>query len=301
MDESNVRARLRTFPLAPVSAPSLALICALTASGGGHAQVLTTDGTPPPFLLAEVYQNHVDLEHYWVSEKLDGVRAWWNGEQLISRGGHIYNAPAWFTRDFPAARLDGELWMGRRSFEALSAAVRRRQPLDSEWRNIRFMTLDLPDSPEVFDQRLAELQRLAAEAQSPYLLTLPHRRVASRELLLEQLDRIVMAGGEGLMLRRGDARYSPGRSGALLKLKRWRDAEAMVIAHVAGKGRLEGLMGSLLVETADGRQFRLGTGFSDALRRDPPPPGTTVSYRYQGLTDEGIPRFAAFQRIHDPY
>jgi ATP-dependent DNA ligase len=108
---------------------------------------------------------------------------------------------------------------------------------------------------------------------------------------------VVAAGGEGLMLHGGDAPYSAGRSDDLLKLKRFNDAEARVVAHNPGKGRLQGMLDSLTVETPDGTRFRVGTGFTDAQRRHPPPIGSTITYRYQGVTRNGKPRFPVFWRV----
>ena len=121
-------------------------------------------------------------------------------------------------------------------------------------------------------------------------------KVASAAELQQILAQVVQAGGEGLMLHRADALYESGRSDTLLKLKPWLDAEAVVIAHLPGKGKYQGQLGALLVRAPDGREFRLGTGFSDAQRREPPPLGSTVTYRYRELTGKGLPRFASFLR-----
>jgi DNA ligase-1 len=255
-------------------------------------------GTPPALSLANVY-HEVELHHYWVSEKLDGVRAYWDGERLISRGGSVLNAPAWYTAGFPSVTLDGELWMGRGTFDAVSAAVRRHQPIDAEWQQVRYMVFDLPMLDSTFDDRLVELRRIVTESESPYLKFVEQGRVSTEERLQQRLRAVVSGGGEGLMLHRGSARYRAGRSDDLLKLKLFQDAEARVIAHLPGNGRYQGMLGSLLVELPDGRRFRLGTGFNDAERRDPPPLGTLVTYRYQGLTGSGLPRFASFMRVRD--
>ncbi|MDC0662916.1 DNA ligase [Marinobacter sp. SS21] len=255
--------------------------------------------TPPPLLLAETYQQGMSLEGYWISEKLDGVRAFWDGEQLQSRQGHVFNAPAWFIAGFPDQPLDGELWMGRQRFSELSAAVRRYLPDPQEWRQIRFMVFDLPASHSPFSERVRQLRSLLEPSPSPYLALTAQHPASSHEALMTRLDRVVAGGGEGLMLHHGDSLYRAGRSDDLLKVKRHQDAEAVVIGHVPGEGRHEGRLGALLVERQDGRRFRIGTGFSDAERETPPALGIIVTYKYFGLTSTGLPRFASFLRVRD--
>ena len=264
---------------------------ALAASAG--------EAGAPPLLLADIYREGVALDRYWVSEKLDGVRAYWDGERLRSRKGNPINAPPWFVAHFPRVPLDGELWMGRGAFERLSGAVRRQRPDDAQWREIRFMVFDLPSSPATFDRRLQRLREMFETVASPYVALVEQFRVSGRAELMERLERVVAGGGEGLMLHKGSSLYAAGRSDDLLKLKTHEDAEAVVIGHLPGKGRLTGMLGALLVETPEGLRFRLGTGFSDEERRNPPPLGATVTYRHHGRTRNGVPRFASFLRIRD--
>ncbi len=254
------------------------------------------DGIPAPSL-ANTYQGDIDLSRYWVSEKLDGVRAVWDGEALYSRRGNRFNAPAWFVKDFPALALDGELWMGRGTFENLSGTVRRQIPDDAAWRRIRFMVFDHPEPGMLFDDRLRRLQEILVPAPSPYITLVEQLRVSSEAELMAILERVTSEGGEGLMLRDGRSPHRPGRSDDLLKLKTYQDAEAIVVAHLPGKGKYQGMMGSLLVEMPNGQRFKLGTGFTDAERREPPPIGATVTYKHFGTTAKGIPRFASFMRI----
>ncbi len=268
----------------------LALPASIASSGEAEA---------PSLLLANVYREGADLDRYWVSEKLDGVRAYWDGERLLSRKGNRINAPPWFVEHYPRVPLDGELWMGRGAFERLSGAVRRQVPDDAQWRGIRFMVFDLPSSPGTFDRRLQRLREMFETIASPYLALVEQFRVADRAELMETLDRVVAGGGEGLMLHRGSSLYTAGRGDDLLKLKTHEDAEAVVVGHLPGKGRLTEMLGALLVETPEGLRFRLGTGFSDEERRNPPPLGATVTYKYYGRTRNGVPRFASFLRIRD--
>lgn len=274
------------------------LVLALAVPASGFA---APGPDAPPLLLAEVLRGDVDVSRYWVSEKLDGARALWDGHSLRFRSGRPVNAPAWFVAGLPAEALDGELWIARGRFEALSGIVRRRQPRDEDWRQVKFMVFELPDGAGSFSERIDRLRAIVERADVPWLQLVEQFRVADRAALQAKLDEVVAGGGEGLMLHRADAPYLTGRSDALLKLKPLLDAEATVIAHLPGRGRLEGMMGALLVETAQGVRFQLGTGFSDAQRRDPPPVGSQVTFSYRDLTRDGVPRFASYLRRRENF
>ena len=251
----------------------------------------------PAILLAEVYRNQVDVSQYLVSEKLDGVRGIWDGQTLRFRSGKTISAPAWFLDGLPKRPLDGELWMGRGTFERLSGIVRREIPDEAEWRQVRYMIFELPGAPGTFTQRAALIREIVKQANVPWLREIEQFQVVDRNSLQKRMTEVVMAGGEGLVLHRADAPYETGRSDTLLKMKPWEDAEAVVIGHLPGKGRHAGKMGALRVRAKDGREFSLGTGFTDEQRRDPPPVGATVTYRYHDLTRKGLPRFASFLRV----
>ncbi len=254
------------------------------------------DSDPPKLPLAHTYKQGVDLKEYWLSEKLDGVRAYWDGKQLRSKKGNIYHAPSWFIAGFPTQSLDGELWVSRNSFEQLMSIVRDDQPSD-DWRKVRYMVFDLPLKNITFTGRINTLKSLLSKIDSPYLHFVEQSRISSHEVLMKKLDEVVKAGGEGLMLHKGGSFYLAGRSHDLLKVKSFQDAEARVIAHLPGKGKYTGMLGALLVETKDNKRFRLGTGFTDQQRKEAPPIGSMVTYKYYGKTAKGLPRFASFLRI----
>lgn len=253
----------------------------------------------PAILLANVYRNQVDVTQYLVSEKLDGVRAVWDGRRLRFRSGKPIHAPAWFVDALPAQPLDGELWIGRGSFERVSGIVRKEIPVDAEWRHVRYMIFELPGAPGSFRQRVDQIGQLVHQTNVPWLQRIDQSTVSDLNELQQWLATVLDAGGEGLMLHRADAVYETGRSDTLLKLKPWLDAEAEVIAHRAGKGRHTGRLGALQVRTPEGKTFLLGTGFSDAQRQNPPPIGARVTYRYRELTRTGLPRFASFLRVRE--
>lgn len=255
----------------------------------------------PALLLAETYRGSEDVSQYWVSEKLDGVRAVWDGRVLRFRSGRPVAAPAWFIAGLPPTPLDGELWAGRDRFDQLSATVRREVPDDAEWRQVRYMIFELPQGSGTFSERVVRIREVVAGARTPWLGVVEQFRLPDRQALLQRLEIVRKGGGEGLMLHRADAPYVTGRSEALLKVKPWLDAEARVVAHLPGKGRYTGMLGALRVEMPDGRQFSLGTGFSAAERRQPPPVGALVTYRYRALTATGLPRFASYWRLRQDF
>ena len=255
------------------------------------------DLAKPALMLANIYHPGIKLNEYWVSEKYDGVRAIWDGKQLVSRGGNIYHAPAWFTENFPKQRLDGELWIGRQQFEQTVNTVRDKVANDKGWRKVKFMVFDLPDSPFIFDKRIQQVERLSREVNIPWLRAIKQWKLSSHQALMKQLGRITRQGAEGLMLHRGSSHYKGVRSGDLLKVKPYQDAEAVVIRHIPGKGKFNGMLGAMLVEMPNKQQFKIGTGFSNYERMNPPAIGDTITYQYRGFTKKGIPRFASFLRI----
>lgn len=254
---------------------------------------------PAEPMLATTYRGGVAVPEFLVSEKLDGVRARWDGRALWTRGGARIAAPAMFTRGWPAEPMDGELWIARGCFDEVSALVRRVGSEPKAWRDVRFMVFDLPAHRGTFADRVARMRTLVPAARSTHLAMIPQRRIGSAAELDAELARVVAAGGEGLMLHRRNAVYRAGRSEDLLKYKPHEDAEAQVIAHLPGKGKYAGMMGALQVRTPDGRRFRIGTGFTDAQRSAPPPVGAWLTYRYNGLTSTGLPRFARFLRLRE--
>ena len=211
-------------------------------------------------------------------------------------------APEWFTAKLPPDPLDGELWLARRKFDELSGVVRKVTPLDDEWRRVNYMIFEMPDATGKlgsFEQRYARIREVVAAAHWPQLQAVEQTRVANRSELKRRFDAAVKGGAEGLMLHLAAAPYVTGRSDMLLKLKPLLDTEATVIGHIPGKGKHVGRLGALEVKTGDGVVFRLGTGFSDAVRSHPPPVGSLVTYTYRDVTPSGTPRFASFVRARD--
>ena len=273
----------------------IALICV-----GGNAPVNANELSAPPLMLANIYHDQIVLADYWVSEKLDGMRAYWDGEKLISRGGERINAPAWFTAGWPTIPLDVELWIGRGQFSQTVSIVRQQIPNDEQWHTLHFMVFDLPSHPGTFDARNAALQQLIPPLNQAWIAAVKQFKVSNKSALLKQLHHVVRLGGEGLMLHRGASLYQATRNDDLLKLKLFDDAEAQVVGYLPGQGKYRGKLGALQVLSPAGIHFNLGGGFSDAQRQSPPPLGSWVTYRYNGLNEKsGKPRFARFMRVRE--
>ncbi len=256
----------------------------------------TTEKTDPALLLANVWNPSIDPTGWWVSEKYDGLRGYWDGRKLWSRKGNAIQAPDYFLAELPTdIALDGELWIGRGQFEETISTVLSQTP-DERWKKVHFMVFDAPQAKGTFEQRM-EFLRATIPRENQFVKMVAQERCQGTKQLLAERDRIVALGGEGLMLRKPESDYAAGRSPTLLKVKPFDDAEATVIAHLPGKGKLEGKLGSLRVKTTDGREFSIGTGFTDAQRESPPAIGTVITYRYRGLTAKGLPRFPSFLRV----
>lgn len=280
------------------------LLCWVALGSVGQAGAQTSAPGAPALMLAKVYHPGVDLSDYWVSEKYDGLRGYWDGQQLFTRGGERVQAPTWFTAGWPKTPLDGELWAGRGKFAKATSTVRQQTPDDTAWRGIKFMVFDMPAQGGPFTERITALQAAVAQIGQPWVVAVVQTRATTHAALQAQMHRTVKAGGEGLVLHRGASLYTAARNDDLLKVKPHEDAEARVVGHQPGQGKYASMLGALLVESvasgnaaAPGVRFKIGTGLSDAQRRNPPPVGSVVTYRYRGLTDAGVPRFASFVRM----
>jgi DNA ligase len=255
-----------------------------------------TDRQTPHLLLANVWNPSIDPTGWWMSEKYDGLRGYWDGRKLWTRQGNLIHAPEYFLAELPRdIALDGELWIGHGKFEETISIVRSETP-DDRWKGVRFMVFDAPQAKGTFEERL-QIVRVTLPEGNRFVRVVAQQRCQGVTQLLAERDRVVRLGGEGLMLRQPESAYEPGRSPTLLKVKPYDDAEATVIAHEPGKGKYAGKLGALRVRTDDGREFSIGSGFSDADRELPPPVGTVITYRFRGLTAKGLPRFPGYLRV----
>ena len=250
----------------------------------------------PALWLANTYRASVTLQDYWVSEKYDGIRGYWNGHQLLTRKGKALTPPEWFIKDWPASPFEGELWSGRGQFETVASILQQKQAPDKAWQTLRFMVFDVPEHAGTFTERIAAYQGLVSALAQPWVKAVEQWQLSSQSQLDTHLAERVKAGAEGLMLHLARARYKAGRSNDQLKVKPQDDAEAKVVGHIGGRGKYAQGTGALWVETPQGQRFKLGTGLRDEVRQAPPAIGQWVTYTYRGRTDKGIPRFASYVR-----
>jgi len=258
-----------------------------------------------PLLLAQKHEN-TDPTGWWMSEKLDGVRAYWNGKSLISRYGNEFYAPNYFLEPFQQAHLqnytfDGELFTNRGKFDRTISIVKTQnmeKQLIERWNEVKYYIFDVPSLKDLpFEERMSKLNDIFPRNKYPHIEVVEQTICESKNHLDQQLSQMKQSNGEGLMLRKPKSLYVYSRSSSLLKVKSYDDAEATVLEHTQGKGKYEGLSGALLVEMDNKIKFEVGTGFTDLQRKNPPPIGSIITFRYQGLTRTGKPRFARFLRI----
>lgn len=231
---------------------------------------------------------------WWVSEKLDGVRAFWNGKCFYSRLGNPFYAPKWFTKDLPKdMHLDGELFGGRKKFQSTVSIV--KTPECDNWKKIIYSVFDAPHmEKETFEKRQEALQEYFDENEPQYAELVKQSKCTSKQQLDEDLKKIIALGGEGLMIREPKSKYERRRSKTLLKLKKFYDAEAVVIGYDPGKGRFTGAVGALRCKMECGKIFSVGSGLTDKDHRRPPKIGSIITYKFQEYTNSGSPRFPTF-------
>jgi DNA ligase-1 len=256
-------------------------------------------------MLAKTYDPSKHNVNGWmVSEKLDGMRAIWDGEKLLTRTGKTIHAPNWFTHALPSdLTLDGELWMGRGQFQKVVSVCRKHEPVDSEWEQVKFMVFDIPFGlirlglKHTFEERYEYLATRFVppiEGSQRVVFLVEHTRIKTAAEIPARLKAMEEQGGEGLMLRAPWSEWEPKRSAMLLKVKSFKDADATVIGHAEGAGKHAGRLGALVCKLDDGKEFKIGTGFTDEQREQPPAIGERVIFSFFELSSYGVPRFPAY-------
>ena len=267
-----------------------------TAVGG----VVKKD-TAPPVLLAHPWEES-DPTGWWMSEKCDGVRSWWTGDRFLSRLGNEFHAPEWFKKLLPTTPLDGELWIRRGQFQKTVSIVKKLIPNDTEWLDITYVIFDAPTHGGTFEERLDSVKEkylpLNFGGCTGQVVWLDQIKCKSVQHLKEYLASIEALGGEGVVLRQAGSLYEEGRSHTCLKVKTFRDGEAIVTGYTDGRGKHKGRVGALVVKWGD-KEFEIGTGLTDDDRRNPPKIGSKVTFRYTALSDAGLPKPASYVGCRD--
>lgn len=253
----------------------------------------------PELLLANKWDLDTGLDPagWWISEKLDGVRTYYDGKRMISRLGNPFTPPTWFLDKLPKdITLDGELFGGRGEFQNTVSVVKTVN--SPHWQGITFQIFDIPSrGSDPFEERVDFLKKLFGPGgthASDKIKVVEHELATSRQHVLDKLKEIESLGGEGLMLRKPASQYEGRRSGTLLKIKTFYDAEAVVTGYAPGKGKYKGSTGALKCKMESGKTFSVGTGLSDKQRQKPPKIGAIITYRFQELTRDGVPRFPSY-------
>ncbi len=246
-------------------------------------------------LLVKKYTDQ-QIDGWLMSEKLDGIRALWNGKELTTRNGHKIAAPQWFLEGFPPFALDGELWSKRGEFEKIQSIVMRKKPHNG-WKKLTYNIFDVPEQEGGLKERLNILENWIKSNNAPYLRIIYQFRCAGEEHLHQFQYKIESLGGEGVIVRHPTAPYIHGRTDLALKVKSFEDAECKVTAHTPGKGRFKNMLGSLDCRLTDGTTIKLGNGFTLFQRMNPPKIGSIITFKHQGWTAKGFPRFPVFLHI----
>jgi len=249
---------------------------------------------PSNFLLKarEYREGMIDPTGWWMSEKLDGVRAHWDGQKLFSKTGNEIFAPPYFTKVLPRFPLDGELWKGKGFFEETCTAVIRRKPTDEQewvklWEGVTYHIFDAPEYPGPFENRMDYAKKLVG-TYHPILRIIPMKKCEGLAHLKKELELVRQTQGEGLMLREPGCDYVHGRSRTLLKVKPYREDEVrMVGKNTEAK--------SLIGETRNGEQCTIKCSLWDF--ECAPQAGAVITVRHAGHHKSGKPKFPFMLRV----
>jgi len=272
---------------------------ARVASSSGSKATSARGSGPISVMLAHTYDEEKHNPKGWLmSEKLDGVRSYWDGHKMYTRNGNEIFAPREWTAKLPPFAIDGELWSGRDRFQSIVSTVRRHQPNSADWAHIKFKIFDAPLLEGSFTRRLEEIEEQLAQHHDCVASLIKQTMCEGKAHLATFLDTVCEGKGEGAMIKNPRCSYENARSWSLLKVKKFEDAEATVTGHKNGSGRCADMLGAIFVKEDDGTTFKIGSGFTDQLRKNPPKKGARVTFKFQGRSELGVPRFPIFLREH---
>lgn len=251
-------------------------------------------------MLLKTYKGDENLTGWVMSEKLDGVRGLWDKKRLKSRSNLTYNAPKYFIECFGDFLLDGEIYSPDLKFEEISSIVNSYQ--DKGWHKLKFYVFDLPDESGDLLQRLEVLRRYLKQNPCKYIEIIPQIPALNHENVRRFFKQITQNGGEGVVVRNANAKYEKGRSDNILKFKKFSDDECEIVSYNKGSGKFKDLIGSFNCRNLkDKKVFKIGSGLTDEIRKNPPKIGSIITYKYQGFSSNGLPRFPVFLRVRDDW
>jgi DNA ligase-1 len=248
--------------------------------------------TPPDLWLLKTYENQ-DISGWVMSEKLDGVRAYWDGENLLTRSGKIIHAPKWFVKKYPPFAIDGELWTKRGDFANILSIVNDKTPSD-DWHKIKHYIFEVPNARGDLFARLEKVKPYVGNV----ITIIPQIKIIDKKHMLSFLQEIEHKGGEGIVVRDPSKEYIAKRTNSALKVRNFKDDECVVVGYTNGKGKYINMVGALECRFKD-KIIKIGSGLSDDMRKNPPKIGSVITFKYQNLTKNGKPRFPVFLRIRE--
>ncbi len=248
-----------------------------------------------PSTLQDLHQ--IDPKEFLVSEKLDGVRAYWNGKELLSKSGKNLHPPKEFIQNFPPFAIDGELFTKQRDFENIVSIV-KKEP--KNWQNLKLFVFEVPNQKGDLLQRLQVLEKFLKEHPHAPIKIIPQHQFQTTKQIQDFFKTLQDQGGEGIILRKKDAPYHTGRSALALKYKVYFDAECQIIDYQKGRGKYADMVGSILCKDQD-KIFKIGSGFNEFFRKNPPKIGTIITYKYYQTTKNGLPKHPVFLRIFEDF
>lgn len=261
---------------------------------------------------------------WYMSEKYDGIRAIWTGQELLTRSWRPFRfVPMFFIRQLPKnIPLDGEIYIPNdafSNFSSLSVCLESENVIN-KWKRVKYLIFDTPVKDKTFEQRLNSLEKLKMRAQPNIEIvkfTKLKNIVRDFKLVNEKFNEIVKRKGEGVMLIRASSHYEGRRSRDSLKYKKEYSGEATVVQLCEGIGKNYQRLGKLKCKLKNGKTFYCGTGFTDAerdmyqfdknicinIKNDTniikvPRLGDTITYNCMEIIEKsGIPRMAVYKGL----
>lgn len=238
-----------------------------------------------------IYKNQ-NIAGWYMSEKLDGIRAYWNTKELLTKNGKKIYTPRGFTDNFPAFELDGELWTKRDNFENIQSIVLDKVP-SKNWEQITYNIFEAPNSKGNFQQRLKKVNDWFAKNKNQSVKIINQIICKDKNHLNSFLEEIVILKGEGVIIKNQNLSYINKRSKNSLKVKKFYDMEG-VVTRITYNNEV---MKSLVLKLENGTTFNLGGGFTQQQRKHHPNVGDMITFKYYNFTKYGKPKFASFLRV----